>query len=150
MFTGKIELVLSDEGKALLERLAAALEKGPNCEHCMAEVSKVCRECPHRAESAPVNAPAAQPVANVSEADTVKPEPEPAPAVNSEPVEAATDPAPSYTAADVQRAVVQLASKGPEVKSRVRAVVKKYADHVSKIAEADYPAVMADLAALEG
>lgn len=74
-------------------------------------------------------------------------DPFPAPAAEAEP--AKVEPAqPECTADDLRRKMSGLLSRGGDVRAQAMEALHKYGEKISKIAESDYAALMADLEAI--
>ena len=136
----KIVMELCPEDRARLDAILEELKSSrPNCERCVSTMSESWKSA--TAAQHPVDA---VPPATVED---VAPAPAPAPAADPAP---AVDPAPAaeeekYTLEKVRSAVMTASRKSPEMKKKVKALLNQYAESVTKLPEADYPAFMTDL-----
>ena len=133
-----IELCPEDRARldAILEELKSSR---PNCERCVSTMGESWKN----ATAAAMHPVDAVPPATVED---VAPAPDP--------VLAAADPAPApapapgeekYTLEKVRSAVMSASRKSPELKKKVKALLNQYAESVTKLQEADYPAFMSGL-----
>lgn len=137
-----IIIELCPEDRARLDAILEELKSShPNCERCVSTMG----ESGKNATAAAMHPVDAVPPATVED---VAPAPDPAPA----PAPAAADPAPApateeekYTLEKVRSAVMSASRKSPELKKKVKALLNQYAESVTKLQEADYPAFMAGL-----
>ena len=136
----KIVMELCPEDRARLDAILEELKSSrPNCERCVSTLGKSWKN----ATAAAMHPVDAVPPATVED---VAPAPDPAPAP------AAADPAPApatekekYTLEKVRSAVMTASRKSPELKKKVKALLNQYAESVTKLPEADYPAFMTEL-----
>ena len=131
----KLVFEFCPEDRARLDAILEELKSSrPNCERCVSTMSESWKSA--TAAQHPVDA---VPPATVE--DVV---PAPAPAV---------DPAPAaeeekYTLEKVRSAVMTASRRRPEMKKKVKALLNQFAESVTKLPAADYPAFMAKLNAL--
>lgn len=135
----KITVELSAEDRARLDAILAELKQArPDCSKCMAQVTeamaKTVSEAPAPAEEHPVENPFPEPAPGTPAAEETPPFPAPAKTVSLE---------------DIRQLVMKLSRKGADVKEKVKAVVNEYAPKVTQVAEADYPALLEKLEALD-
>lgn len=143
----KIVMELCSEDRARLDAILEELKSSrPNCERCVSTMGESWKN----ATAAAMHPVDAVPPATVED---VAPAPDPAPAsADPAPAPAAADPAPApapeeekYTLEKVRSAVMSASRKSPELKKKVKALLNQYAESVTKLQEADYPAFMAGL-----
>ncbi len=134
-----ITIELCAEDRERLDRLIAAMERKA-CDKCVKDA---------RAYAALVAGEAKKeepPEALENATETAKAPTLPtAPAEAERPAQEETAPAPAVTKADVQKKIIELASKNEETKAAVRAVVKQYAERVQLIPEDKLGEVLAKL-----
>ena len=131
----KIVIELCTEDRARLDAIIAGLEKFPRVGLDLASGPDFTVSAP-AAEAHPIDAP-------VEHFDPPAADPEPA--VDPEPVPA---PAPVVSLGEFQKAIVVRCAASPEMKKKVQALVKKYAESVSLVPEEKRAEVLAALAEL--
>lgn len=136
----KIVMELCPEDRARLDAILEELKSSrPNCERCVLTLGESRKNA--TAAQHPVDA---VPPATVEDVDPA-----------ASPAPAAADPAPApeeekYTLEKVRSAVMTASRKSPELKKKVKALLNQYAESVTKLQEADYPAFMAGLQEVSG
>lgn len=138
----KIVVEMCPEDRARLDAILEELKSSrPNCERCVSAMGESWKN----ATAAAMHPVDAVPPATVED---VAPAPDPAP----DPAPAAAGPAPApateeekYTLEKVRSAVMTASRKSPELKKKVKALLNQYAESVTKLQEADYPAFMTEL-----
>ena len=135
----KLVFEFCPEDRARLDAILEELKSSrPNCERCVSTMSESWKNA---------TAAAQHPVDAVPPATVEDVAPAPAPAADPAP---AVDPAPAaeeekYTLEKVRSAVMTASRKSPEMKKKVKALLNQYAESVTKLPEADYPAFMTEL-----
>lgn len=138
----KIVMELCPEDRARLDAILEELKSSrPNCERCVSTLGESWKN----ATAAAMHPVDAVPPATVEDvAPAPDPDPAPAPAVAGPAPTPATEEE-KYTLEKVRSAVMTASRKSPELKKKVKALLNQYAESVTKLPEADYPAFMTDL-----
>ena len=133
----KIVMELCPEDRARLDAILEELKSSrPNCERCVSTMSESWKSATTAIQH-PVDAVPPATVEDVAPAPdpAADPAPAPAPAAEEE----------KYTLEKVRSAVMTASRKSPEMKKKVKALLNQYAESVTKLPEADYPAFIAKL-----
>lgn len=125
-----ITIELCAEDRARIDRLTAALEARA-CDKCVAAAMsyKAAVAAEAKQEEAPQES--LGDAAEASKAET----PTTTPAEAERPAQKETAAPAAASVAEVQKKVIELATKGPEWKAKVRDIVKQYAERVQLIPE---------------
>lgn len=124
------------EDRARLDAILEELKSShPNCERCISTMGESWKNATAAAQH-PVDAVPPTTVEDV------------APATAPAPAAAAPAPVPEeekYTLEKVRSAVMSASRRSPELKKKVKDLLNQYAESVTKLQEADYPAFMTGL-----